>query len=160
QGGAAGDLVGWSVAAAGDLNGDHYDDLVIGDPSAGSDGTPAGAAYVLYGKASGFGELDGSGRAVVNLANLTSADGFVIQGGAAGDLAGWSVSSAGDVNGDHLDDLIVGAPYGSAGGSFSGQSYVLFGKATPSGATSSAAGPDPAPVVDLANLQASDGFMI
>ena len=55
--------------------------------------------------------------------------GFIIQGDAAGDQAGWSVSSAGDVNGDGFDDLIVGAPFGDDGGTDAGEAYVVFGKA-------------------------------
>jgi len=46
---------------------------------------------------------------VVDLTGLAPSDGFIIQGDAAGDAAGASVSSAGDVNGDGIDDVIVGA---------------------------------------------------
>jgi hypothetical protein len=56
--------------------------------------------------------------------------GFVINGEAAGDESGRSVSNAGDVNGDGLDDLIVGARYADPSGkSDAGKSYVVFGKA-------------------------------
>ncbi len=47
---------------------------------------------------------------MIDLTTLDAAQGFIIQGDAAGDQAGSSVSSAGDVNGDGFDDLIVGAP--------------------------------------------------
>ena len=44
-----------------------------------------------------------------------------------GDQAGYSVSAAGDVNGDGIDDLIVGAPRGGNGGTNAGQAYVIYG---------------------------------
>jgi len=51
---------------------------------------------------------------VVDLGGLGSR-GFVVTGENAGDRAGWTVSSAGDVNGDGFDDIIIGAPYGDLG---------------------------------------------
>ena len=91
----------------------------------------AGEAYVVFGKASGFGTVDGTGRQVIDLTTLSAAaQGFIIQGDAADDQAGFSVSSAGDVNGDGFDDLIVGAPYGDDGGTDAGEAYVVFGKAS------------------------------
>jgi hypothetical protein len=56
--------------------------------------------------------VDGTGRAVVDLTNLAAANGFVIQGDAANDQVGWSVSSAGEVYGDGVADLIGGARFG------------------------------------------------
>jgi hypothetical protein len=54
----------------------------------------------------------------------------LINGEVANDRSGYSVSSAGDVNGDGLDDLIVGATYADPSGkSNAGKSYVVFGKA-------------------------------
>jgi hypothetical protein len=63
----------------------------------------------------------------------TSAGGFVINGESASDYSGWSVSSAGDVNGDGLDDLIVNA-WGAdpINKSNAGKSYVVFGSNHPS----------------------------
>src|SRR5262249_55060389 len=101
---APGDFVGWSVSSAGDVNGDGFSDLLVGaDVSAA---TP-GVAYVVFGKASGFGTVNGSGIAVVNLATLSPLDGFAIHGSAPGDVAGLSVSSAGDVNHDGFADIII-----------------------------------------------------
>ena len=53
---------------------------------------------------------------VIDLFTLTAIDGFVIQGDAADDYAEYSVASAGDVNGDGIDDVIVGSPYGDDSG--------------------------------------------
>ena len=110
---------GYSVSSAGDVNGDGFDDVIVGAFHA--DGY-AGAAYVVFGKDGGSSDID--------LATLTAADGFKIAGDAAYDYAGSSVSSAGDVNGDGFDDLIVGASASDAGSYNGGAAYLIYGKAT------------------------------
>ena len=143
------DRLGRSVSGAGDVNGDGMDDLIISarhaDRTAYNNSNNAGESYVVFGKADG---------AVVNLSSLAlgnNDDGFLIRGIDAGDLSGTSVSGAGDVNGDGLDDLIVGAHYGDPGAAFQGgECYVVFGK-------------DDGLVVDLASIAlGSDdgGFVI
>ncbi len=123
NGQSAGDFSGWSVASAGDINGDGFDDLIVGayraDPAGG---TEAGKSYVVFGKSSGFG-------ASINLfAIKAGTGGFVINGQSALDRSGVSVASAGDVNGDGFDDLIIGARFADpAGGRYAGKSYVVFG---------------------------------
>ncbi len=154
QGAAINDQTGATVSSAGDVNGDGYDDLIVGAPLNDDTDTNAGNAYVLFGSASGFG-VDVGGRQVVDLATLSAAQGFVIHGGAAADQAGFNVSSAGDVNGDGLDDLIVGAPYGDDGAANGGEAYVVFG--TASGFGTDVGGRQ---VIDLATLSAAQGFVI
>lgn len=115
-----GDSSGVSVSGAGDVNGDGFDDLIVGARYAGPNGNRSGASYVVFGK------VDGG---VVELSDVEAgAGGFVINGVSAGDMSGRSVSSAGDVNGDGFDDLIIGAYGDDPNGSSSGASFVVFGK--------------------------------
>jgi hypothetical protein len=97
------DYSGSSVSNAGDINGDGFDDLIIGAPNADPNGQNyAGESYVVFGSSGGF-------SANLNLSDLNGSNGFVINGIDALDFSGTSVSSAGDVNGDGFDDIIIGA---------------------------------------------------
>jgi hypothetical protein len=77
-----------------------------------------------------FGKQDNTNAIELSvIAAGTSTGGFVINGESTSDYSGWSVSSAGDVNGDGLDDLIVGAYQANPSNkSNAGKSYVVFGK--------------------------------
>jgi hypothetical protein len=120
---SAQDYAGTSVSSAGDVNGDGFDDILDGAANADANATSqTGAAYLLFGKAAGF-------TALVDLSTLNGVNGFQLQGTATGDLFGSSVSSAGDINADGFDEIIVGAPEGSDIGS--GASYVVFGTDQP-----------------------------
>ncbi len=141
-GAAASDGSGRSVASAGDVNGDGFFDVIVGAFYADPHGANSGAAYVVFGKASGF-------SASIALGSLDGTNGFRISGAVAGDNAGLSAASAGDVNGDGFADLIVGAPRSNAHGAFSGTSYVVFGHA----------GGFPANV-DLSSLNGANGFAL
>src|SRR5262249_26847477 len=113
------------VADAGDVNGDGFSDLIIGD---GNDSV----AYVVFGKASGF-------SYTLDYSNLNGSNGFKFFGFveytgttlAIVDYTGATVASAGDVNGDGFADLVIGAPGHSANGRYqAGAAYVVFGKAS------------------------------
>jgi hypothetical protein len=111
-----GDSFGYSVSGAGDLDGDGYDDLVVGASGDEENGTSSGSAYVYYGSASG---IDSEREDKLTASDGDSHDGF-----------GLSVSGAGDLDGDGYDDLVVGAAYDEENGSASGSAYVYYGSAT------------------------------
>ena len=122
KGESAGDFSGHSVSNAGDVNGDGLDDLIVGAYQANlSDKKNAGKSYVIFGK---------QDNTAINLSAIAAGTGgFVINGESKHDYSGWSVSSAGDVNGDGLDDLIIGALYADSNGKVdTGKSYIVFGK--------------------------------
>ncbi|HQS45825.1 MAG TPA: Ig-like domain-containing protein, partial [Xanthobacteraceae bacterium] len=123
SGAAAQAFTGVSVSDAGDVNGDGYDDVIVGAFYEGAGGTQAGASYVVFGKADGPGNID--------LAALNRSQGFKINGAQPGDQSGYAVSAAGDVNGDGFADVIVGA-YGAdtVGKTDTGAAYVVYGGAT------------------------------
>ena len=135
------DLAG-RVAKAGDLNGDGIDDLIVGAGSADPGGDLfAGETYVVFG-----GQAFG---ASLDLASLNGSNGFRLDGIDAYDNAGSSLSGAGDINGDGIDDLIIGAQGGDPGGdAYAGESYVVFG------------GPSFGASLDLATLNGSNGFRL
>ncbi|MBA5249989.1 MAG: hypothetical protein FE834_10780, partial [Gammaproteobacteria bacterium] len=124
---------GHSVSNAGDVNGDGLDDLIVGAHKANNN--YAGKTYVIFGKTNGT---------AANLSAIVSGTGgFIIDGHADNDRSGRSVSSAGDVNGDGLDDLIVGT-------NIKGKSYVIFGKTNGTAVKLS----------DIANTDNTGGFMV
>jgi Ca2+-binding RTX toxin-like protein len=132
------DFTGASVASAGDVNGDGFDDVIISAEGADPNGTTSGASYVVFGKAGGF-------TAELQLSSLDGTNGFKLSGVSAYSQIGYDVASAGDVNGDGTDDLLVSSPY--AGPSFSGTSYIVFGKVGGFAAE-----------LDLSSLDGTNGF--
>ncbi len=137
-----GDRSGRSVSGAGDINGDGIDDLIIG--ASGPTPTVAIRARATWCLAAirGF-------DAALELSELDGSNGFVLNGIDADDRSGFSVSGAGDINGDGIDDLIIGAYGADPNGSSSGESYVVFGRDT---------GFDAA--LELSELDGSNGFVL
>jgi hypothetical protein len=116
---AADDEAGWAVAGVGDVNGDGRDDVAIGSRFNDSGALNAGSVHVVFGR---------SATTEVNLAALGTG-GFQILGETANASTGYSIAAAGDVNGDGLDDILLGARGANGGGSNSGGAYVVFGRA-------------------------------
>ena len=131
---------GKSVSNAGDINGDGFDDLLIGAPFSDINGIYSGSSYIVFGK-------PGTQAATVLLSGIDGSNGFRIDGEQSGFQAGWSVGGAGDINGDGIDDLVLGAPYANHNGGYSGSAYVVFGK---TGGF--------APSFSLSTLDGSNGF--
>ncbi|HEX8743702.1 MAG TPA: hypothetical protein VF712_11255 [Thermoleophilaceae bacterium] len=128
HGAAAGDQAGRSVVQLGDVNGDDLDDYAIGAPGADRRGRlDSGSVYVVYGNASAT-SIDL--KAIDDSTAAAPAEGFRIDGAAAGDFTGYSVANVGDVNGDGNADLAIGAPRtGLLGGTLSAQGlvHVVYG---------------------------------
>lgn len=187
----AGDIAGQSAAGVGDVNGDGYDDLVIGAWKNDEGASGAGKVYLIFGKSSGWsrnvglgsadaawtgatqdeaaglpvaaaGDVNGDGYADILVGAIGYGDGvsapesagrtYLILGRSGGfsgtqniasaaiasfigegtwDSAGWALSGDGDVNGDGLDDFLIGAPDNSTdNGEGSGQVYLILGKSS------------------------------
>ena len=110
---SAGEASGTAIAGAGDMDGDGYDDVLIGAPAQAGGGTQRGVAYLLSGPASG----DGS---------LGDAD-ATLSGEADKDAAGTGLRAAGDMDGDGYDDALIGAPYQDEGANNGGAAYLVMG---------------------------------
>ena len=109
-----GDNLGWSVSAAGDINGDGFSDVIVGAPLYGPE--QEGTVFVYHGGEGG----------------LNSIPDWTMGGGEKGIRFGNAVSGAGDVNGDGYDDVIIGAEdfkvdFGTSGEPKSGAAFVYYG---------------------------------
>ena len=112
---------GTAVATAGDVNGDGYDDILVGAPGPETDEQGRGRVFVYHGSASGL-STTANWRAERNQAHA---------------VFGTSVASAGDVNGDGYRELVIGAPWFDAAGNDESGAAVVY----PGGAAGSEAAP-------------------
>jgi hypothetical protein len=110
---AANDHAGAALSLSGDLNGDGYADVVIGAYDQDATWNSAGAVYVVYGPVTGT-------------IDLAMADAKLL-GEGVGHQAGAALATAGDVNGDGRDDLLVGAPFHDGLGQACGAVYLHYG---------------------------------
>jgi hypothetical protein len=114
---------GWSVSS-GDVNGDRRADLIIGAPftfSSQSEQYYAGRTYVLF-------SHNGTWPDTVDLTELNGLNGGLVLRGKEGDSTGYSVGGGGDINGDGIEDVIIGAPAGTESMTSQGLGYLFLGK--------------------------------
>jgi len=126
DGESSGDGAGTAVAGAGDVNGDGWDDILVGATGSDAAGSNAGAAYLVLG---GSSPVDTS---------LSSAQARYL-GESTADIAGFSLAGVGDVDGDGFDDMLIGARDADSSASDEGAVYLVCGSSSPADASLSAA---------------------
>ncbi|MEM6299026.1 MAG: integrin alpha [Bacteroidota bacterium] len=133
--------VGSEIAGIGDVNADGIGDFVVGAANETAPGKlGVGKAYVIFGSSSFPTNID-----IASSTTLDGTNGFTIPGSDSNDFLGSAVSGLGDINGDHIDDFIIGA----SGAGTDGECYVVFGSS--SGFAS---------VLEPSALDGSNGFTI
>jgi hypothetical protein len=113
---------GWSVASAGDVNGDGFGDVIVGAQLFDNGQTDEGRAFVYLGSASGL--------TVISSDAGVLAPAWTAESNQVGAQFGWSVATAGDVNGDGYGDVIVGAYLFDNGQTDEGRAFVYLGSAS------------------------------
>jgi len=142
----AGSRFGFAIRSAGNVNNDAFKDIVIGAPNAGFSGNSTGSSYLLFGHNLPFGT-----NGVVAANQLIGSNGVRFDGAVSGSSSGISVSGGGDINGDGIDDLIIGAPYATNNILSEGSTYVVYGKPQNQAFSSP---------INLSNLNGTNGFRI
>ncbi len=141
--GSAGSVLTWSGRlfdnpvlglnlGAGDVNGDGHADLLVGASRADVPGLNEGEAYVLFGSDVPLG-------ATLDLTDLLPGNGgdgtrgYALRGTVPGRGMAEGAAIAGDINGDGVDDILLSAPYSTAGGALNprGESFLIFGTPAP-----------------------------
>jgi len=110
---------GYDVAGAGDVNNDGYDDVIVGSPYYANGQATEGRSFVYLGSATG----------------LATTASWTYESNQIDARLGWSVSGAGDVNGDGYGDVIVGGLYYDNGQTNEGRAWAIYGSATGLAAT-------------------------
>ncbi len=113
HGEAGGDLAGTAVVHVGDVDFDGHQDLLVGAPGSDTAASDAGAAYLLLGPVSSLADLASGGATVL--------------GEADGDAVGIVLASAGDVDDDGYDDMLLGAPDASTDAGVTGKAWLVLG---------------------------------
>lgn len=146
-GAAEGDSSGNFVSGAGDINDDGLLDFIICAADASAlNRTNSGITYVVYGAVSVNGEVQEDMLKAVDLATFNATQGFKIIGADADDKSCSSASYLGDVNGDSIDDIVIGAHQRLDG---EGAAYVIFGRSAGNFSD-----------IDLANMTSDVGIEI
>lgn len=113
NGEASNDLFGYTLKNVGDVNGDGFIDLLIGAYLSDSGGANSGRAYLYFG-----------GVSMDNIPDV------IFTGEVAGDQFSYSLSSAGDVNGDGYNDILISSPQNDQTFTNAGKVYLYYGGST------------------------------